>query len=400
MLHVVTESFSLNRLRFRRKLFPVRGKLRELRVVLLIIILGLASKYLLTSHKLVSVSIVPVSIVTPATYVDFVRFAVPFVESIRNGYYHPHDIIIVVSDAPVGRIAHSETLSRTLTQLFQGLSSSSSSEVVVKLQPRPSNQARNRNIGVQYASQGLILFFDIDDEIYPWGLYSVIEAYTFNTANASAVMFAHSTSLSKPGNWLPDVDRSIAYKFIAKVYTIVTGLLFEQDAHFPPDCSLIPPSECDLVREKKKRVLISTETTKKTKLEYVPLCSLRETPCSRDELYSSSKFYEECFSAAMVQFNHSLEKGRDTSLDLKINAVRLDVPRLKTSKVNWCCMTDVRPLASPGWLFVRREEFTSFEFNEEYDTAEDGDLIGRMLVFGQNVVHIDIPIGYRRISIT
>ncbi len=264
--------------------------------------------------------------VVPATFEDYRCYVANFYEHIEEGYILPDEIIIVVSGVPKGyhesRLPLSQQLEARVETMFES---------------RPHNQARNKNTGATMASGDLILFFDIDDSMHPWGVYAVKEAYKVNSQAAilSGVMFSHDFFQDKVKQ---------AYARTGQIPTCTIpgedGVLCKRLASFKRRHGLVTPFD--------------------------PHCRTTLQPCKSQLAYFSSKLYQDCFAEHVAEY--------------------------PVTRVNWCCLSEERPKFAAGWLLVKRTDFLNFLPN--YDVAEDGQLIAHYLADEKQIIYVDIPIAF------
>ncbi len=290
-------------------------------VILLAAVLHL-SRTNSTSHAHAELTL---TLVIPATFEDYRCYVQHFYERVKEGYILPDELLLVVSGVPVGYHESALDLDEDLKAIVE-----------VVFESRPHNQAMNKNTGAAMATGDMILFFDIDDSLHPWGLYAVKEAYRVNSqaADLSGIMFSH-------GHYQKKEKTMISRK--KKV----------------PTCTISSTEDfCHrLARFKRKHDITGV---------FQPYCRTVQQPCHSQPLYSSSKLYEACFAEHVDAYTNM--------------------------KANWCCLTDGRPNFAAGWLLVRRSDFLRFQ--RTYDVAEDGQLIGHYLSLGKKIHYVDIPIAY------
>ena len=266
---------------------------------------------------------VSITLVIPATFEDYRCYVRHFYQKVMEGNVLPNEIILVVSGVPAGYRETTPTIGKD-------------SGVVVEIvfESRPHNQAMNKNTGASMATGDLILFFDMDDSLHPWGLHAVKEAYKLNSQDIdlSGIMFSH--------DHLQEKQKS-SFSKSKKV----------------PTCTISAVGSCNQLAKIKKKIGAGV---------YQPFCGPMKTACKHQLIYSSSMLYEACFAEHVHVY-----LGKD---------------------VNWCCLSDGRPNFAAGWLLVRRDSF--IQFKTSLDVAEDGQLIGHYLASRQNILYVDIPIAF------
>lgn len=126
------------------------------------------------------------SMVVPATWADFTCFIFSMLDTLADMKHQPDEYIFVVSGW------------KNAPDLWNGLDPlaflQSRLQYPVKLITfkEAQNQARNRNIGAQYAEKDVIFFFDMDDTLSS-SSFSIIRN-SFNThLDAVGFIFGHAT---------------------------------------------------------------------------------------------------------------------------------------------------------------------------------------------------------------
>jgi len=237
----------------------------------------------------------------------------------------PEEVIFVVSGVPAG---YQGNIPPVKTEL----------QVRVMFYEESRNQAENKNSGAALASYDLILFFDVDDVIYPWAFSSVKQAYA-EQDSVSAMFFSH--------------------QHFSEQYLQKKGWYSGSSVRPTPFCTINSKRSCDIVLRKMKKF--------SSRQAFAPFCESSRNPCYKNELFSSRTLYESLFREHVVT---SRNRGN-----------------------YWCCLTDDRPNFAAGWLLVDRQKVLGTRFNIEFNVAEDGELISR-LILAHNVLYIDVPIGY------
>lgn len=268
---------------------------------------------------------VPITLVIPATFEDYRCYVQHFYQKVIEGSVLPKEIIIVVSGVPAG-------YHETAPIIVQDL------DVVVEIvfESRPHNQAMNKNTGASMATGDLILFFDVDDALHPWGLHAVKEAYKLNShyIDLSGIIFSHDHLQER---------QKASFSKSKKV----------------PTCTISEVGGCNKLAKLKKKIGAGV---------FHPFCRPMGAACNLQPIYSSSGLYEACFAEHVHAYVGS------------------------NFDVNWCCLSDGRPNFAAGWLLVRRDSF--IQFKTSLDIAEDGQLIGHYLAYGRNILYVDIPIAF------
>ena len=279
------------------------------------------------------------SLVIPATFDDYRCFVHQLLRSLARSYVFPDEVIMVLSGVPRGYKDDVDSVFRdTLPDNVQ---------VIFVREWRLHNQAVNKNVGASIASGDLVLFFDIDDVLHPWGIHTAKQAYQYNSLSmgtCSAIMFSHQHFSEKK---LSSLSKS----------------------HRVPRCTVQSKKECTKIARVMQR---SRGSFLPGKLSggsvFQPFCTSSPGPCNYNSHYRSTMLYDSCFAQHVASSGHS--------------------------SANWCCLTDSRPMFAAGWLLVNRDAFLGLRFKETLDIAEDGELIGRFLGTGQTVKYVDVPIGY------
>lgn len=120
------------------------------------------------------------SVVIPATYEDFTCFSKQLFERVSTSTVKPDEIVLVVSGVQF------ET-NRQNVRVSHLIRVPSILEIIYERR----NQAWNKNLGVKLATSDLIMFFDIDDVLYPWAFAAVKHAYASQLNEPVGIMFSH-----------------------------------------------------------------------------------------------------------------------------------------------------------------------------------------------------------------
>lgn len=280
------------------------------------------------------------SLVIPAAFDDYRCFTHQLLRAIAKSYVLPDEVILVISGVPRGYADDVESVyRRTLPDEVQ----------ITFVRETPlHNQAINKNTGASIASGDLVLFFDMDDVLHPWGIYAAKQAYQYrahlSTGTTSAIMFSHHHYS----------DRKLARL---------------SESGSIPHCTAASRKGCLRMAWaiKRSRGFFFTGTLSKDAL-FHPFCTSTVSPCQFNSHYRSTKLYLGCFAKHVATSGHS--------------------------PANWCCLTADRPNFAAGWLLVNRDIFLGVRFKETLDVAEDGELIGRLLGTGVSVKYVDVPIGF------
>lgn len=183
------------------------------------------------------------SVVIPSTFHDFLCFSEQLFERIAANTVRPDELVLVVSGVlPFEDLASKVRVSRSLFRVPN----------IVEIRTELHNQAWAKNLGVKLASGDLILFFDIDDVLYPWAFAAVKSAYASQPNEPVGIMFSHG-----------DLSSNNVHRMLQKRRT--------------PHCTIKDDWRCDRLN-----------------LElYTPFCKLVD---QNDSQYKSSRLYNDCFA--------------------------------------------------------------------------------------------------------
>ena len=136
-------------------------------------------------HLKLSNAGITLSLVIPATYVDYKCFGKQTLENIKRNWEKPDEVIFVITGTPdsepkgffQGTLTYDNQLSVPLLMSFTA---------------KVANQATSKNNGARLAKGTLIQFFDMDDVLSPWAIFSVKRAYLLNPKPLAGIMFSHA----------------------------------------------------------------------------------------------------------------------------------------------------------------------------------------------------------------
>ena len=272
-------------------------------------------------HLKLSNAGITLSLVIPATYVDYKCFGKQTLENIKRNWEKPDEVIFVITGTPdsepkgffQGTLTYDNQLSVPLLMSFTA---------------KVANQATSKNNGARLAKGTLIQFFDMDDVLSPWAIFSVKRAYLLNPKPLAGIMFSHAPT------------STVGVSRFSRV----------------PSCTL-DRKLCSGIAHARRSI-------------FSPFCAISDTKCT-DEY--ASRLYHDCFEEHVNQYRMA-------------------------ASIHWCCRSNgrqyLRPSFAAGWFLVRRSVMDEINFTTSLDIAEDGNFIGHILASGQNVLYVDIPIGF------